>query len=279
MKESIVAVATSLFLFSCSGAQQEADTTPTSTPAVEGQTAQVTNANAGITHAYAGPNLMGFVVRNAESLSVTPLQSENFSQWRAEHGPMVTKKVKAITVLEADIKTLSTSQGTLEAIMAKAEQVATIRSEIATIKAGCQRNLKETLDPEQWGKLVVIYKSEAPFLERTGMDALTHVSPLPNYMGVIKGGLLELTEAQAESFRAWAVESQPKVAKLVDEVIALEKTVYNDALSAQPLESILATMAAIEAARVQIITTKNLCRDNAIEQLDETQWKTVVSSI
>lgn len=248
------------------------------TPAVEMDHAD--HAKIDRTHFYSGPRLMMVIKAKGELLNLTEEQKKEFEQWRAENHPKSKERAMKIKALEKEIEILSIAKAPLVDLLAKSSEILVLRKELATIKTECQSKLKTALNTEQWKQVVEIYKADHPFNARLEKPVLvSHINPLPNYMGVIKHTeSFVLTDAQKENFANWSKENGPKVMALGKKIMELEKTIYDKSLAGETTE-LSALMDEIGVARTEILTIKTKCRDNLIAQLDEAQWTALVGLV
>jgi hypothetical protein len=119
-----------------------------------------------ITDYFPGPNYMKVVMAENNGLNLSEEQKKVFKEWSTENHPKIKDKMKAISLLEQEIRSLSQSKGAAEEILAKLSEVAKIRTEIADKKISCRDNIIETVDTKQWNALVAAYQSEYPQKEK-----------------------------------------------------------------------------------------------------------------
>lgn len=107
-------------------------------------------------HANPMPNLVRYVMGNAELLKLSVGQKIAIEQWSKEHKPKMKKMVKQVMMQEE--KLLRESLTTDENTLAKAEDILDIRREIMKVKTLCRTHLKTILSTEQYALLLSIYK-------------------------------------------------------------------------------------------------------------------------
>jgi hypothetical protein len=203
-----------------------------------------------------GTNLMKIIFKEQNALLLSEEQLYLFTQWRTENQSKVAGKIKQISNLEKELKTLSQEGAEKDELLKKVELTNTLRKEVASTKLNCRQLLKDNLDAEQWQTLVTDYQLNYPFVERTTMmDVIQHVNPLPNYMSVINANIseLEISADEKEILDAWSLENHPKMMEMANKIISLEKDIYEATLKDTPQEIIFENILKINKIRTQIV--------------------------
>lgn len=187
--------------------------------------------------------------------------------------------MRQIARLEAEIKSLSQERADAEKIFKKQRETGILRREVATIKLLCRDLIIETLETEQFDGLVVNYEKNHPFVERRKMmEIMQHVNPVPNYMQLINTNISELNivPEQKDKFDAWSAEHHPQMMEMANQVIHLEKEIYQNSLQREPKDNMVFKIQRIEELRAKIVETKTSCRNMVAKTLSQDQWKNLV---
>ncbi|GEM_PF-1864156 len=228
---------------------------------------------------FPGANFMKIIFKEQNGLSLSEEQVLLFRQWRTEHQSKVAGKIKQISTLEKELKTLSQEGAEKDELLKKVELTNTLRQEVASTKLNCRKLLKNNLNAKQWQTLVTDYQLNYPFVERTKMmDIIQHVNPLPNYMSVINANIseLEISADEKEILDAWSLENHPKMMEMANKIISLEKDIYKESLKDTSKEIILQKFKQINTIRTQIVEKKTNCRNLVKTTLSEKQWNNLV---
>lgn len=186
---------------------------------------------------------------------------------------------KKVGELERKLYQSSLDNAKKEVLINDFEESLALRTSLVTTKLDCRDQVLEVLSEQQWNELVVLYKEKMPFNNKTEMTILiNHVNPLPNYMQMIRDGVIQLDEAQDDKLSEWSIDNHPKMMELAGRVNKLENDAYDLSINNESREVILQKVAEITALKKQIVITKTDCRDNLISNiLSEEQWKDLSS--
>lgn len=228
---------------------------------------------------FPGVNFMTVVAMKNNGLNLSSEQEQTFAKWRAENHNIIEGKMRQIARLEAEIKSLSQERADAEKIFKKQRETGILRREVATIKLLCRDLIIETLETEQFDGLVVNYEKNHPFVERRKMmEIMQHVNPVPNYMQLINTNISELNivPEQKDKFDAWSAEHHPQMMEMANQVIHLEKEIYQNSLQREPKDNMVFKIQRIEELRAKIVETKTSCRNMVAKTLSQDQWKNLV---
>ena len=259
--------------------------TPQSTSAEQTQEfakADKTETALSIDNYFPGPNLMKYIVSENNGLALNEDQEKTFAKWREMNHPGIQEKLMQISQLETEIKSLSLAGVDAEEILKKEAESEELRSEIANTKFLCHNLIRETLNPEQWETLVTGYETNFPLLERSKMkEVMQHVNPVPNYMKIIESdsNVLDLSPEQEAKFEAWRAKYHPQMMEMANQIIDLEREIYNGSLHKEQKEDLLSGVVRINELRTEIVRTKTNCRDMLMHTLDEGQWQILLEKL
>jgi len=230
-------------------------------------------------HATALPRYMSVILSNKEALNIDANQEQQLTDVSKEKSPQAVKMAYEIIDVEKEIHQLSLDKAKKELIATSFEKSLELRTNLATMKLDCRDEVLEILNERQWNDLIALYQENLPFDNITEMKALiAHVNPLPNYMQLIQNDIIKLDEKQEVKLSEWSSENHPRMMELSNNVIALEKSIYELSMNKGAREDILANVAEIVVIKRQIIATKTDCRDNLINTiLSEEQWEKISS--
>ena len=277
-KHFIILLAVSLLIISCkenkptdSNLEKEIDST-------EVKAAQLDKFEV-MKHATALPRYMSVILSNKEALNIDANQEQQLTDVSKEKSPQAVKMAYKIVDVEKEIHQLSLDNAKKELLATNFEKSLELRANLATMKLDCRDKVLEILNEQQWNDLIALYQEKLPFDNREGMKALiAHVNPLPNYMQLIQNDIIKLDEKQDVKLSEWSGENHPKMMELANNVIALEKNIYELSMNKGSREDILANVEEIAVIKRQIIATKTDCRDNLINTiLSEEQWEKLSS--
>lgn len=269
-----------MILISCK--EQKATQTNSGNEIQEITKADMTESDVTIEAYFPGANLMKFIVLENNGLSLTEEQQEIFAMWREENHSKIQETMQQVAKLESEMKSLSLADMKVEEIAKKEDDAEKLRKTIADTKFTCHSLVAETLNTEQWKILVTEYEKNFPFIERPKiMDVIQHVNPVPNYMKVIESDskMLGLSLEQESKFEAWRVENHPKMTEMANQIISLEREIYDGSFQQQEKEVLLKKVMQINQLRADIIKKKTHCRNMLMETLDDNQWEKLVKKI
>lgn len=231
---------------------------------------------------FPGANLMKTVLDGKNDLNLTETQLNLFTGWVKANKSNVAAKNKQIADLEKQSRLFSQKGAPNIDILKKVEEANTLRLEVAATKLSCRELIQENLSPKQWKQVAAVYRKNFPFKERTGMmEVIGHVNPVPNYMSAINaiGAELNLSTEQKEVTEDWSTKNHPLMMQMADEVMTLEKDIYNKSLKNTSKEQIYKNFQQINKIRSQIVETKTQCRNLVMETLSDGQWAALVLRI
>ncbi|WP_456373946.1 hypothetical protein [Thiolapillus sp.] len=110
-------------------------------------------------HANPMPNLMLVVLKQGDKLELKDEQSKALKEWHSKHHPRIMAMAKRVAELE---KTLSNEalDGASGAVLQQiTNEIFKVRENIIKTKLACRNNMHNILKPEQWDKLVELYKA------------------------------------------------------------------------------------------------------------------------
>ena len=109
-------------------------------------------------------------------------------------------------------------------------------------------------------------------------EIMNHANPMPNLMQVVKrhGDELNLTSEQSAALASWRKAHHQPMHDKVMEVDALEKSMYDAAMSGKSKQEIMQMAADLQKMRHNIISTKLDCRDNMRRILNADQYAKVL---
>ena len=230
-------------------------------------------------HANPLPNYMKLVLDNIEVLEIDEKQHQQLLAISKEKSPQAVGMAKKVSEVEKKIFQSSLDNVEKEVLAKDFEESLELRTSLVTMKLDCRDQVLEILNEKQWNDLVVLYKEKMPFNNKTEMSALiNHVNPLPNYMQMIRDGVIQLDEVQDDKLSEWSGDNHARMMELAGTVDSLENDVYDLSLNNEPREIILQKVAEIASVKRQIVITKTDCRDNLISNiLSKEQWKELSS--
>lgn len=230
-------------------------------------------------HANPLPNYMTVILDNIEVLNIDKKQHQQLLAISKEKRPKAVGMSKKVGELERKLYQSSLDNAKKEVLINDFEESLALRTSLVTTKLDCRDQVLEVLSEQQWNELVVLYKEKMPFNNKTEMTILiNHVNPLPNYMQMIRDGVIQLDEAQDDKLSEWSIDNHPKMMELAGRVNKLENDAYDLSINNESREVILQKVAEITALKKQIVITKTDCRDNLISNiLSEEQWKDLSS--
>ena len=109
-------------------------------------------------HASPLPNLMRVAMHNKEALKLDEAQIRNLEFWRDRQSIVAKRLVREITMLETEINEASLSGKPTGFLINKVSTMLSKRMQLASQKVLCRDNMMHVLTPEQWAKVVGLYK-------------------------------------------------------------------------------------------------------------------------
>jgi len=233
----------------------------------------------GMMHANPLPNYMTVILSNIEVLNIDEKQHQQLLTISKEKSPQAVGMATKVGEIERKLYKSSLDNAKKEILAKDFEESLTLRTNLVTMKLDCRDHVVEILSEKQWNDLVALYQEKMPFNNKTEMTILIkHVNPLPNYMQLIRDGVIQLDEGQEDKLSKWSMEHHPRMMELAGAVNTLENDVYNLSINKELKEAILQKVTEIAALKRQIVLTKTDCRDNLINNiLSKEQWKALSS--
>jgi copper(I)-binding protein len=105
------------------------------------------------------PNLMIVVKKMSDKLNLTEKQAGKLKQWHDERGPVMNKQYKTIVKLENDLQEAALNNAAPEKLAELADGIMQNRMKVMRGKAFCRDKIKEILKPEQYKKILELYKT------------------------------------------------------------------------------------------------------------------------
>lgn len=109
-------------------------------------------------HASPMPNLMGIVLGHADELKLDTNQLRTLQFWRDHKMRPAQKLVKKIVEIEKDLHESSLEGKPTGYLIAQTSKMLSMRMQLASQKVLCRDNMMHVLTPEQWKKVVAMYK-------------------------------------------------------------------------------------------------------------------------
>lgn len=104
------------------------------------------------------PNLMLVVKKMGDKLDLSEKQATKLKQWREERGPIMDKQYKTIIKLESELQDAALNNASHEKLLELADGIMQNRIKVMRGKAFCRNKMKEILKPEQYKKVLTLYK-------------------------------------------------------------------------------------------------------------------------
>ncbi|MEK8020224.1 MAG: hypothetical protein VSS75_025410 [Candidatus Parabeggiatoa sp.] len=110
------------------------------------------------------------------------------------------------------------------------------------------------------------------------MAAVKHAHPLPNFMLVMAnhGEMLDLSEDQQATLKAWGKVHKPISKQLVKAITQGEKELHQVALEGASKADMMAKLDGLLEKRKELAELKTNCRDKMREVLSDEQWEQVI---
>jgi len=109
-------------------------------------------------HASPLPNLMRIVLKNKEVIKLNDMQTKNLEFWRNKQSITARRLVREIMALEADVHASSLSGKSTGYLINEMSTLLGKRMQLASQKILCRDNMMHVLTPQQWSKVVELYK-------------------------------------------------------------------------------------------------------------------------
>ncbi len=105
------------------------------------------------------PNLMMVVKKMGNKLNLTEKQTAKLNAWHDERSPVMAKQYKTIIKLENELQNAALNNAPAEKLAELADGIMQNRMKVMRGKAFCRDKMKEILDPEQYKKVLDLYKT------------------------------------------------------------------------------------------------------------------------
>ena len=107
------------------------------------------------------PNLMMTVLQNKEALGLDEIQIRNLEFWRDHKSLPAKKLVKEIVELEKEINAATLAGKPTGYLIKQISTMLSKRMQLASQKVLCRDNMMHVLTPEQWSRVVSMYKEKS----------------------------------------------------------------------------------------------------------------------
>ena len=105
------------------------------------------------------PNLIFVVDKMSDKLNLSDKQAMKLKQWRDERKPIMEKQFKTIIQLEGELQDAALNQAAPEKLAELADGIMQNRMKVVRGKAFCRDKIKSILNPEQYKKVIELYKA------------------------------------------------------------------------------------------------------------------------
>ena len=105
------------------------------------------------------PNLMLVVTKMGDKLDLTDKQATKLKQWRDERNPVMEKQFKMIIDLENQLQKAALNNAAPEKLAELADGIMQNRMKVMRGKLFSRDKMKEILQPEQYQKVITLYKA------------------------------------------------------------------------------------------------------------------------
>jgi hypothetical protein len=105
------------------------------------------------------PNLMMVVKKMSNKLNLSEKQAKKLKQWQDERGPVMAKQYKAIVKFENELQVAALNNASHEKQAELADAIMQNRMKVMRGKVFCRDKMKEILKPEQYKKVIDLYKA------------------------------------------------------------------------------------------------------------------------
>ena len=239
-------------------------------------------ANAMKKHTNPMPNLMMVYKKMGDQLNLNEKQLTEIKSGIAKRSPVVDELMANIMQIEADINDAALSDKAIDVIDQLANNLMHERLALVKAKTECRETAKQTLDENQFKKMVSLYRTN--FMKQPQMNKMQanmamkkHTNPMPNLMMVVKkmSDQLNLSAVQAASLKKWQDERGPVMNRQYNDVMKMEADLQEAALNNEPAMKLAGLSDGVMQVRMKIIRGKVLCRDNMRRILDNQQYEKV----
>ena len=105
------------------------------------------------------PNLMLVVKKMGDKLNLNEKQAAKLKAWQDERGPVMSKQYKLIIKLENELQDAALNNAPPEKLSELADGIMQNRIKVMRGKAFCRDKMKQILKPEQYQKVLELYKT------------------------------------------------------------------------------------------------------------------------
>lgn len=106
------------------------------------------------------PNLMPIIMHHGEMLDLTEKQRTQLANWRSTHHQAQQHLKKEIHTNQDAMLKAALDGKSLDELLVYEKAIDGKRIQFITRKAACRDNMKKVLSPEQWQKVMEIYREE-----------------------------------------------------------------------------------------------------------------------
>ena len=106
------------------------------------------------------PNLMPIIMHHGEMLDLTEQQKTKLANWRSTHHQAQQHLKKDIHANQDAMLKAALDGKSLDELLIYEKAIDAKRIQFITRKAACRDNMKKVLSPEQWQKVMEIYREE-----------------------------------------------------------------------------------------------------------------------
>ncbi len=106
------------------------------------------------------PNLMPVIMHHGDMLDLSEAQEQELAKWRKENHHGQHELSNQIREKQATMRKAALDGEPAEALLTMEQDIEAMRIKFISKKAACRDNMKKVLNPEQWQKVVEIYRQE-----------------------------------------------------------------------------------------------------------------------
>lgn len=230
------------------------------------------------------PNLMMLIESHAYELELDNEQLAVVRNWRKSHHHQTQQWMNELIETEKFMHDAVLEGATDAEVEDYKREVLKKRSDLIDLKARCVKRMRQTLDDEQWNRLVALYQKRRQAMMGASkkvneVQSFLRVSPMPKLMVVVlmQGDKLDLSPEQARALEKWRIEHMNRWSAMFDEVVRSEKHLTREALDMAPDEKLEKRFSELLELRKNMAAMSLACRDNVRRVLNDRQWQTLVS--
>ena len=112
-----------------------------------------------VKHTNPMPNLMKVITKHGDQLQLSKEQDAALAKWRKSNHKKVHGMMSKVQKLEAELNEAGLSGKSKADIIAMADDLMAVRKSIIEAKTNCRDNMKSVLTPEQFSKVIAMYKN------------------------------------------------------------------------------------------------------------------------